>query len=305
MSAADSPIEPPDDAPLEVDAFLDTEAPEETLRDAVDAAEPVDSIPAAPPPTVDCRRCRKSYPQDEPRCPWCRARNASFAPAASTRPASDDPAFLTLRTVFVLYGIQLLFTGIYYAALAQGGDLTQDAETYLGTVTGLEIIDAILVAIAFALTRHSPPPPDVPHKTLAWSLAFPLLAVALAINFGYHAVLQWVGFRMIDLPVRLDDPTLAAWSILAICVQPALVEEWFFRGVAWKAMRGVLGPHQTVWIVAVMFGMAHSGVPISIPVLSFVGVLFGYARLYSGGLLLPMLLHFVHNLIVVIVEKGL
>ncbi|HEV3257192.1 MAG TPA: CPBP family intramembrane glutamic endopeptidase [Gemmataceae bacterium] len=44
-----------------------------------------------------------------------------------------------------------------------------------------------------------------------------------------------------------------------------------------------------------MFGMAHVGVPLSIPLLMVVGLFLGYVRTASRSLLLPMLMHFGHN----------
>jgi CAAX protease family protein len=100
----------------------------------------------------------------------------------------------------------------------------------------------------------------------------------------------------------LRSPQLAAprlpftpLTFLLVCIQPAVVEEFFFRYLAMNAIRRHVGMHGTVWVVAVMFGLAHIGQPIGIPVLILAGVFLGYARILSGGLLLPMLLHLIHN----------
>jgi membrane protease YdiL (CAAX protease family) len=45
-----------------------------------------------------------------------------------------------------------------------------------------------------------------------------------------------------------------------------------------------------------MFGVAHIGVPLSIPILILVGFAFAGARIASRGLALPISLHFLHNL---------
>ncbi len=76
---------------------------------------------------------------------------------------------------------------------------------------------------------------------------------------------------------------MIAWAFATVCIQPALVEEWFFRGIAWKTFRDHMGPHGTVWVIAIMFGLAHVGAFLSVPVLILLGALLGYARLYSGG----------------------
>jgi membrane protease YdiL (CAAX protease family) len=50
-----------------------------------------------------------------------------------------------------------------------------------------------------------------------------------------------------------------------------------------------------------MFAMAHIYNPLGLPYLFLAGVVFGLARVY-GGLLLPMILHFLHNLAVMAFE---
>jgi membrane protease YdiL (CAAX protease family) len=47
-----------------------------------------------------------------------------------------------------------------------------------------------------------------------------------------------------------------------------------------------------------MFGLAHLGVPLSVPILILIGVMLGYARVLTGGVCIPILLHFIHNMLV-------
>ena len=79
----------------------------------------------------------------------------------------------------------------------------------------------------------------------------------------------------------------------------AIVEELFFRYLALGTLRRVLGMHGAVWVSAVMFGMAHIFVLPSIPLLTLVGVVLGYMRVWSGGMTLPISLHFLHNLAII------
>jgi membrane protease YdiL (CAAX protease family) len=94
----------------------------------------------------------------------------------------------------------------------------------------------------------------------------------------------------------------ATWLVLAICVQPAIFEELFFRYLTLGHLRSVTGVHGAVWVSSLIFGLAHLGVPLSIPMLVVVGVVLGYARVWSGSLLLPMLMHAAHNLVIVYLE---
>ena len=136
-----------------------------------------------------------------------------------------------------------------------------------------------------------------------WSFAGPCLAIMFALNIGYHLILQ-AAFPPEEglIELGLADGWL---TILLICVQPAVVEELFFRYLLLGHLRPHIGLHGAVGLTAVLFGMAHLGGVISWPILMMLGVGLGYARVYSGGLALPMLLHFLHNLAVLVVDHEM
>jgi membrane protease YdiL (CAAX protease family) len=120
----------------------------------------------------------------------------------------------------------------------------------------------------------------------------------LAANISYHNFMKGLGLEIIE-PFP-EDTSYWWWWAATICVQPAIVEELFFRGCCWRVMTPVMGVHTTVLVSSIMFGFAHIGVPLSIPILTAVGLLLGYSRAWSGSLWLPMILHFVHNLVVIL-----
>jgi membrane protease YdiL (CAAX protease family) len=113
---------------------------------------------------------------------------------------------------------------------------------------------------------------------------------------------QWLNVAP-EAPVLFHGKLLTAW-IVAVCLQPALVEELYFRCLLFGALRSVMGGHAVVWVTAAAFAIAHIGTPLSMPVLFLVGILLGYARLGSGRMWLPMVLHFLHNAAIVAMEQG-
>jgi membrane protease YdiL (CAAX protease family) len=189
-------------------------------------------------------------------------------------------------------------------------DLAWDPEQLrllLNHMLTLELVDTLLVGVVLywmgrpsALAR-----PPVPRRLATWAAAVPLLLVALAVNFGYHFLLR----EFLAVPPWKDELVawsgLSAWIWLAYCVQPAVVEELFFRYLALGTLRGYMGVHGAVLISSVMFGMAHIGMPLSIPLLTGIGVVFGYVRVASGSLLLPILMHFGHNAAILLLEAWL
>lgn len=278
---------------------LSSEADPPPPGNAVDPVEDGVAADAAAIAQEPCRRCRKPYPVTVPKCPACGAGNPACPDSTGPSAASGESELRPLNVVMTTFGVMLLLSVAFMVALAASPDLHgEDIRTRLLVVSILEAVDTLLVAVAGLLLVRVAAPRDASRPFLAWALAGPALVGTLAVNIGYHALIRSLGIPTIELPFNLADPQLALWGLVSVCIQPALVEEWFFRGIVWKSFRQYLGVHGTVWVVAVMFGMAHIGVFLSVPVLILIGGLLGYARLYSGGLLLPIVLHFLHNLLV-------
>jgi len=169
----------------------------------------------------------------------------------------------------------------------------------------MEAVDTVLVGAALLWIGRPAPlgRRSLARRLLVWLAAAPLLAMVLGLNIGYHWLLrQFLSFPSEDTHEWLGRE-ITGWIILAICIQPAVVEEFFFRYLALGSLRSVMGDHAAVWISAIMFGMAHIGMPLSIPVLMVVGLFLGYMRVASRSLVLPMLLHFGHNAVVVFLHS--
>jgi membrane protease YdiL (CAAX protease family) len=177
----------------------------------------------------------------------------------------------------------------------RGAVLTPDEMmTGLGV---MEVIDTVLVLVTLALVgrvglRDAPPG----SKPMAWALAGPVLFALVCGNLLYSTVLR----DLLHAPA-LPGPGVTLATVLLVCVQPALVEELFFRHVALGALRRELSLKATILVTSVMFAVAHLYNPLGMPYLFLAGVVFGCARVY-GGLPLAMLLHFLHNLAVIMVD---
>lgn len=198
--------------------------------------------------------------------------------------------------VSVVHGLVL---GLRQAA---SGEQRPPGAVALPQILIVEFIDTLVVAAvwyAISVSRH---PSPWQRRWAAWPLAWLGLVGMLGINLAYHRLLrQLFAGPGIDSLLGVTAATLP-WWFLALCIQPAFVEELFFRRLAVDALRPVLSGHGAVAISSLMFALAHVGTPLSMPVLLLLGILLGYARWYSGGLLLPILLHFVHNLVVLLLE---
>lgn len=252
---------------------------------------------------IGCWRCGKAVLATALRCPFCEAPLATdaeteLADASSWK--SDARSLVRLLVFFaVMLGISVLMGLIGHVRAALAPHRPPTSGQTLATILFFEGIDTALVLVAWAWCgmRYREPRRPLWNRAAAWTLALPMLAAVLAINVAYHHLLQRE-FGVAHNPVALVNKGLWAGWIFAICIQPAIIEELFFRYLMFGALRSVMGGNAVVWVTAVMFAAAHVGVPLSLPVLFVLGALLGYARLTSGSIYLPIFLHFLHNAVV-------
>lgn len=201
----------------------------------------------------------------------------------------------------------LLATGLIHAATlgVRFGDadgLTpQQRQEAWAQILVVEAIDALIVLATYLVLRRQPQVKLTERRRLwVWPASMPLLGVMLAVNVGYHWVLRYLIGNLSLEEELLETPS---WIIFfGVCIQPAIVEEAYCRGIALGILRRITGVHSAVWISAMMFGLMHVSVALSIPYLILFGAFVGYMRVASGTIWLPILLHFLHNLAVVLSE---
>jgi membrane protease YdiL (CAAX protease family) len=207
--------------------------------------------------------------------------------------------FLALLALSVVEG---LLGGALLDEESFGGDRGQAVR---GLITLFEAVDSALVVAAVCWVARPPALPRQPasRRLQGWLAGGPLLLAALAANLGYHFLLNdYLALPDDWTPMESLRGASKTWLVLALCLQPAIFEEIFFRYLMLGHLRSVTGAHGAVWVSSLVFGLAHLGAPLSIPMLIVVGVALGYARVWSGSLLLPMLMHFAHNLVVICLE---
>jgi hypothetical protein len=282
--------------------------------------------PPAPPPMIACRRCGKSTPANRAKCVYCEARlpplespgvpYAGFAQTEqvqsssifSSRPETEiDQGSATTR--LLIFYVLLLSTNILGRVMAEAGIDEHTSRRVLtdrviATTVFVELLDVVIV-LAALFTVPWPPkigPQSLQMKRIGWLTGPLVLAVLLGLNFLYHHLLQgYVQFPQIEHE-HLQLPI--AFTFLCVCVQPGIIEELFFRFIALGTLSRIMGIAGALCVSSLMFGMAHSGVVLSIPILTVVGFGLGMVRVFSGSIVLPMLLHALHNAVVIYLEAG-
>ena len=130
---------------------------------------------------------------------------------------------------------------------------------------------------------------------------FAILALLplLAVNYVYHGwVMRELGAEHV-LPFNrlresgLSEPAL----ILLIGVFPAVLEEVAFRGLVQHWLHIAIRPFHAIVLASFLFMVLHFSI-ISAPYIFAVGMVLGWARWKTGSLYPSMLIHFIHNLVV-------
>jgi membrane protease YdiL (CAAX protease family) len=252
-----------------------------------------------------CWRCAKEVRRAVAFCPHCGAPRRRRAETGSGAKADVTAPMTQVMAVFAIF----LLTTLVFGTLTSFGmreetPTAAGAARHLHLMVAVEIVDAAVVGAALLLVRRPGrwPPLFRISAPLLWAGAILGVFLLVGVNAAYHEALR----RYLALqPMR--DALVAATGltplvIAAYCLQPAIVEELFFRRLALDTLRDVMPVHQAVFVSSLMFGMAHIGVPLSVPMLILVGVPLAYARVVSGGIALPMLLHFLHNAIILVLD---
>lgn len=255
-----------------------------------------------------CWRCGKLIERSTTVCPHCGAwsREADEQRRAEQPQSSDQQVSRALRRISWMFGgllgtLILLAWVSRFLLLGTSPDDIRAQETQFSTMLVFDVITSVFTVVACLLMR--PPPVQWwrgwSNAARVWVIGFVLLALVLVLNIAYHDLLSGV----LHLQPREEDLNRLKLSpmvlVAVICVQPAIFEELFFRYFVLGHFKGVLTDGTAVVVTAIMFGMSHLGVMASVPILTLVGIVLGLTRIWGGGLLLPMFLHFVHNFVVI------
>lgn len=91
------------------------------------------------------------------------------------------------------------------------------------------------------------------------------------------------------------------YMVLTVVLQPAIIEELAFRGIIQPGMARLMGRTPAVFVSAAMFTVLHISA-VNFPHLLVMGVIVGFIRDRCGSVYPGMVLHAVHNGLVILLE---
>lgn len=150
----------------------------------------------------------------------------------------------------------------------------------------------IMLAIALALKRKNKIILNVREKV---NVIFVIGAVFTGIGFAFFSSISGV---MLILTDNLGVHRIGNITVLFIVfrLSAAVVEEFFYRGIMMNLCRTRFSAEKAVIITALLFAVAHIAPFMWIH--TFVcGILCGYYYYRSGKIMIPIIIHFINNLI--------
>ncbi len=206
----------------------------------------------------------------------------------------------TINKIIVFYVVTIVFLGIsYFIYTAFPNNLAVDL--------GLEIV-FVLTVVGFTWTelQNILPLYKVPKVSLEAILL--TIIVPIITGFTVYFGMDWVNEQLFTESemhsylweyAYLDNPLL--WAILFVAISAPVFEELAFRGYLYHQLQKVTSENLTIVATAALFALVHFSFLSIIWIFPF-GLFLGYLRKRYKTLWLPMIVHFIHNFIVVMLD---
>lgn len=255
----------------------------------------------------------KESPEEEPS--FKRRIEPTMSPIAA--------AFTGLTVVFVLYQIG----GSLLTLLIFGFDIESANINALRLMTiGGQLLFILLPALVFAKLIYEDVGTIIRFKLPTWKeilvfiggliLLTPLLQSFLYIqNYLLNHIAENVQIvhqikELLDSLDKLVTETYtellasnsifeASFIVIVVGVIPAICEETFFRGFVQRSFEFRIKPIWAAVLTAVFFALYHFN-PYGLIALFALGFFFGYAAYKSNSIFIPLILHFLNNLIAIV-----
>ncbi|MBL4704766.1 MAG: CPBP family intramembrane metalloprotease [Flavobacteriales bacterium] len=107
--------------------------------------------------------------------------------------------------------------------------------------------------------------------------------------------------KLIAAFLHTSNGWMVLLNVLTMALVPAVGEELFFRGVILRlSYQGTKKIHLGVILSAVLFAIFHFDFE-NVLSITLMGVVLGYIYIYTGSLLVPMVLHFLNNAVLILI----
>ena len=218
-------------------------------------------------------------------------------------PMGDDTRIATMApqawTLFGTYGLVIIAAAL--VAMGISGATGLGESTFIVTGSLAVMVTTLIFAAIYWKSLAVQLKQFGFNQWPAWA-GLGILIPLLGLNIVYHG---WLKSLMQD--EHFHDPMAGLFQalglpgmILLICVFPAIMEEIAFRGLLQHWLEIAVRPTKAMLLSAILFAGLHFSL-VSLPYLFLVGLLLGWMKYRTRSLYPSMLVHFLHNLTVVLI----
>jgi membrane protease YdiL (CAAX protease family) len=105
--------------------------------------------------------------------------------------------------------------------------------------------------------------------------------------------------QMVKVLIHSDTTPEFLYVVVVVALVPCIVEEFLFRGLIQKSFDRAMSPLTSAVLTGTIFGLFHLNPFEAVPLIG-IGCFLGLLRYRSASIVLPVLMHFLNNLLAVI-----
>ena len=195
--------------------------------------------------------------------------------------------------VLILVAIQMVITSLPLA-------LFPDANPFMLVLFPLILCYVIVLPILWLIVKKSEKPELMPEKhrippgkLAVWFLAFfGVSRLIMMVTILIQGAILGEGYMDPVTTLQLESPEMMFFTVAFVA---PVAEELIYRGLLYRLL-APYGGKFFILVSALLFGLFHLNIT-QIPFAFVLGLFFGYLMYRTGNVLIPMLTHFIINVI--------
>lgn len=235
-----------------------------------------------------CGNCENAIATTDRYCGYC-GRKQQYA---AIQKEQDS-----IRNVLIFYLVYLVYAIASYAIYSESDVLITEIvleSVFVLLTVMFSLLDAKRIIALYSIKY-------INWKNLLFSVLFPC-ASAILVYYGVGALNELLfqeDFNLFDSYILYENSFL--WAFIFVAIVAPVFEELAFRGFLFNQLLNVANPTVTIITTALIFALVHFSLISIIWIFPF-GIILGYLRHKYRTLWLGMIVHFIHNLIVLLLE---
>ena len=227
------------------------------------------------------------------------------------------PLFSRFGTVWLIIGMVIAFfisqlLGVYLAGRVQlpAADTLTVGDIFLlgsndGTIVSVSILISCVILILFSVFTIRLKGGNVRHylafSPFSLATAMAMIGILLLFMIGSQGLTYWLDKTPLDFVDPLYQSVSSVWLlIVAMVIVAPIYEELIFRGLLWSAIAEQFSAQRGAMIASIVTSMIFAAIHLQyelyeMTTIMILALIFCYARIKSGSLLLPILLHIMNN----------